>query len=58
MASKEPEAVYGRDELVAAAASFGVKAEVVAGALKLAGRNAMTRKETEAAIKSFLEREA
>ncbi len=57
MATKEPEAVYGRDELMAAAASFGVKAEVVAGALKLAGRDAMTRKEAEAAIKRFMERE-
>lgn len=57
MASKEPEAIYGRDELVAAAASFGVKAEVVAGALRLAGRSAMTRREAEAAIKSFLERQ-
>ena len=53
---KQDESVYSRDELLAAAVSFGVKPEVVAGAMRLAGKNAMTRAEAEAAIKTFLER--
>jgi hypothetical protein len=50
------EPVYSRDELIAAAVSFGVKPEVVAGALRLAGKDSMTRAEAEKAIKAFLER--
>lgn len=50
------EPVYSRDELIAAASSFGVKPEVVAGALRLAGKDSMTRAEAEKAIKAFLER--
>lgn len=50
------EPIYSRDELISAAASFGVKPEVVAGALRLAGKNEMTRPEAESAIKKFLER--
>jgi len=48
--------VYSRSELIEAAYSFGVKPEVVAGALKLAGKESMTRPEAEKAIKRFLQR--
>ena len=51
-----PESVYSRSELIEAALSFGVKPEVVAGALKLAGKESMTKTEAEKAIKAFLER--
>lgn len=54
--TKETEPKYSREELISAASSFGVKPEVVAGALHLAGKDAMTRKEAEAAIKKFRER--
>jgi hypothetical protein len=50
------EPVYSRDELIAAAFSFGVKPEVVAGALRLAGKDSMTRAEAEKAIRQFLAR--
>ena len=56
MAIQQPEACYNRSELIAAASSFGVKPEVVAGALKLAGKENMTKTEAEKAIKAFLER--
>lgn len=52
----EEEAVYSREELVAAATAFGVKPEVVAGALRLAGKDSLTRAEAEKVIKKFLER--
>lgn len=48
--------VYSRDELIAAASAFGVKPEVVAGALRLAGKDVMTKTEAEKAIRTFLER--
>ena len=50
------EPVYSRGELIAAASSFGVKPEVIAGALKLAGKDTMTKAEAEKAIKDFLKR--
>ncbi len=53
---EQNESVYSHAELLAAAWSFGVKPEVVAGALRLAGKDAMTRTEAEKAIKEFLER--
>ncbi|WP_027717298.1 hypothetical protein [Desulfovirgula thermocuniculi] len=53
---QEREPVYSREELIAAAFSFGVKPEVVAGALHLAGKDSMTRAEAEVAIKQFLTR--
>lgn len=53
----QPETVYGREELVAAASVFGVRAEVVAGALRLAGRTEMTKSEMVAALAAFLRRE-
>ncbi|WP_233531304.1 oligoribonuclease [Paenibacillus alkalitolerans] len=48
------EAVYTRAELMEGAARFGVKPEVIAGALKLAGKDSMTISEAEAAVKRFL----
>ena len=53
---QQPEARYSRSELIRAASSFGVKPEVVAGALRLAGKDSMTRPEAEKAIKRFLQR--
>lgn len=50
------ESKYSRSELVQAAASFGVRQEVVVGALRLAGKDEMTKVEAKAAIKKFLER--
>ena len=54
---KARESVYSRSELIEAAFSFGVKPEVMAGALKLAGKESMTKTEAEKAIKLYLERE-
>jgi hypothetical protein len=56
MTFQRSEARYGRSELIAAASSFGVKPEVMVGALKLAGKDTMTKAEAEKAIKAFLER--
>jgi len=56
MTVQQPEARYSRSELIAAASSFGVKPEVVAGAAKLAGKDKMTKSEAEKAIKLYLER--
>jgi hypothetical protein len=39
---QQPEPQYSRSELIEAASSFGVKPEIVAGALKLAGKDSMT----------------
>ncbi len=52
----QPEPHYSRSELIEAAFSFGVKPEVMAGALKLAGKDTMTKTEAEKAIKDFLKR--
>lgn len=55
--AQRDQTVYSRDELMAGAvAAFGVQPEIVAGALKLAGRDAMTRDEAAAAIDAFLSR--
>jgi hypothetical protein len=54
--TQQQEPVYSREELIAAASSFGVKPEVVAGALRLTGKDAMTKAEAKKAIKAFLER--
>ena len=48
--------VYSRSELIAAASSFGVKPEAVAGALKMVDKDCMTKAEAKDAIKKFLER--
>jgi len=53
---QQQEPVYSREELIAAASSFGVKPEVVAGALRLTDKDAMTKAEAKKAIKAFLER--
>ncbi len=54
--AKQPESLYGRNELIGAASSFGVKSEVMAGALRLAGKDEMTKAEAKSAVKRFLER--
>jgi hypothetical protein len=54
--AQDQEPVYSRAELIAAASYFGVKPEVVAGALRLVGKDSLTRAEAEKAIKAFLER--
>jgi hypothetical protein len=56
MTFQRSEARYDCSELIAAASSFGVKPEVMVGALKLAGKNTMTKAEAEKAVKDFLER--
>ena len=53
---KQPDVVYSRSELIAAASSFGVKPEVMAGALKLAGKDTMSKSEAAKAIKLHLVR--
>lgn len=53
---KKSEAVYNRAELMAGAHRFGVNPEVIAGALKLAGKTEMTLSEAEAAVQNFLRR--
>jgi hypothetical protein len=50
------EPVYSRSELIEAASSFGVKPEVIAGALKMVAKDCMTKAEAKEAIKAFLER--
>lgn len=52
-----PEVVYDREALLAGAAAFGVQPEVVAGALRLVGKDALTRAEAEAAIRQYLMKE-
>lgn len=57
--AKEKEAKYTRQEILAGAqAAFGVKREVVAGALTLAkeGQDEFTKSEVESLIKKFNER--
>ena len=56
MTVQQPEACYNRSELIEAAFSFGVKPEVMVGALKLTGKESMTKTEAKEAIKKFLER--
>lgn len=53
---KQPDVLYSRSELIEAASSFGVKPEVIAGALKLAGKDNMTKEEAKRAIKKYMER--
>lgn len=50
------EPVYTRRELMAAAGSFGVTPETVAGALRLAGAETMTRTGAAHAIRKYMER--
>lgn len=54
----QKESTYTSKELIAASyAAFNVPPEVVAGALKMAGKDAMTKAEAESAIKAFLKKE-
>ena len=53
---QQPEPQYSREELINAAFSFGVKPEVMAGALRLANKDSLTKSEAEEAVKVFLER--
>ena len=55
-AARQPESLYSRNELIVAASSFGVKPEVMVGALRLAGKDEMTKAEAKSAVKRFLER--
>lgn len=57
MSKKEREPTYTREELIAGASGFGVRPEVMAGALKLAGRDRLTRAEAEQAVRTYLKRE-
>lgn len=50
------ETKYSRSEIIGAASSFGVMPEVMAGALRLANKDELTRSEAEEAIKAFKER--
>lgn len=51
-----PEPTYSRAEIMAAAVSFGVKPEVMAGALRLVDKDELTRNEIHKAIEQFKER--
>lgn len=53
---KQPNDLYGCSELIEAASSFGVKPEVVAGALRLVDKDKLTKEEAKSAIKKYLER--
>ncbi len=52
---KKP-SVYSRNDLINAAFSFGVTPEVMAGALKLVGKDELTKEEAKEAVKKFLKR--
>ena len=52
----QSEPTYSRAEIMAAAASFGVKPEVMAGALRLVDKDELTRNELQKAIEQFKER--
>lgn len=51
--TKVPETKYSRAEIFEAASSFGESQEVVAGALRLANKDELTRSEIEGAIRKF-----
>ncbi|NSW90214.1 MAG: oligoribonuclease [Firmicutes bacterium] len=55
---EQPASVYNKDELIAAAEIvFGVKPEVVAAAVKMAGKSEMTKDEAKTAIEKFMKKE-
>jgi len=54
--NKSQETIYSRVELLENSAVFGVKPEVMAGALKLAGKDSMTKNDAQTAVRIFLER--
>lgn len=51
--TKIPETKYSRSEILGAASSFGESQEVVAGALRIANKEQLTRSEIENAIRKF-----
>lgn len=46
-------ALYSKAELIAAARQFGVSQDIMAGALRLAGKETLTREEAEKAIQDY-----
>ena len=51
-----PEPTYSRAEIMAAAFSFGVKPEVMAGALRMVSKDRLTKLEILRAIEQFKQR--
>lgn len=51
------ESVYSKEDLMRAAHVFGTTPEIVAGMMKWAGKDRMTRAEAQAAVIEFLKRE-
>lgn len=51
--TKVTETKYSRSEIIGAASSFGESQEVIAGALRLANKEELTRSEIESAIRKF-----
>lgn len=52
----EHEPVYSRSEIIEAASSFGVKPELLAGALRLSEQDELTRSEVEDLLRKFKSR--
>lgn len=50
---KTPEVKYSRAEIFESASAFGESKEVIAGALRLANKDELTRSETESVIRKF-----
>lgn len=48
-----PETMYSRSEILGAASSFGVKPEMLAGALRLSEKKELTRSEVEDLLRKF-----
>ncbi|MFZ7103373.1 MAG: hypothetical protein ACOWWO_12060 [Peptococcaceae bacterium] len=57
MSERKQESLFTAEELRQGARSLGVKPEVMAGAVKLAGKSKMTKAEVKAAIIKFTKRE-
>ncbi|PZM63644.1 oligoribonuclease [Paenibacillus dendritiformis] len=53
----KPEATYSKQEIMAAAAGFGVSPDVMAGALRRVDKSTLTRAEVERAIQDFKKRQ-
>lgn len=54
--AKAPETLYSRREILDAASSFGVKQELLAGALSLSNKEDLSKSEVNNLIKNFKER--
>lgn len=50
----EPVPVFEKSEIIKSAGLFGVRPEIMAGALSLCTKDKLTKKEAEAAVKAFL----